>query len=194
VAVRAKAHSWSAQDWSQFAMRFWLRLFFSKREFHRRAFEEVFIVTICSIFPLMLLPFVASAKLSAEAPFDLTNTIWSAISAGQLYLYSFSLFGTIIWLCVEDSKKEFPPRKYFSIAAILAAFLCLIVYSFDPGLTKPLNPVLVQISIWIYVIYLLMYYALLVFKMLRAPSVSDTVDAEVTNLIGESRNRRSHGE
>lgn len=176
-------------------MRFWLTFFFSNRGFHKRAFEEVFVVTIVSILPLILLPFVASAKLSAETPFDLTTTIWSAISSGQLYLYSFSLFGTIIWLCVEDvSNKEFPPRKYFSIGAILAAFLCLLVYSFDPGLTKPLNPVLVRISIWIYVVYVLMYYALLVFKMLRAPSVSDTVNAEVKSLIGQSRNRRSHGD
>lgn len=169
-------------------MRFWLTLFFSNREFHKRAFEEVFVVIVVSIFPLLLLPFIASIRLSAETPFDFTSTIWSAVASGQLYLYSFSLFGTLIWLCVEDvSSREFPPRKYFSIAAILAAFLCLLVYSFDPNLTKPLNPVLVKISIWIYGVYVLMYYALLVFKMLRAPSVSDTVDHEVKNLIGQSR-------
>lgn len=169
-------------------MRFWLSLFFSNRDFHRRAFEEVFVVIVVSIFPLFLLPFIASAKLAADVPFEFTTTIWSAVASGQLYLYSFSLFGTIIWLCVEDvSSREFPPRKYFSIAAILAAFLCLLVYSFDPALTKPLNPTLVSISIWIYAIYVLMYYALVVFKMLRAPSISDTVNNEVTSLIGESR-------
>jgi hypothetical protein len=142
-------------------MRFWLTLFFSNRDFHRRALEEVFVVIIFSIFPLLLLPFVASLKLSPDAPFDFTTTIWSAVASGQLYLYSFSLFGTIIWLLVEDvSSRAFPPRKYFSVAAILTAFLCLFVYGSDPGLTKPLNPILVRISIWIYVAYMLMYYAL----------------------------------
>jgi hypothetical protein len=169
-------------------MRLWITLFFSNRDFHRRAFEEVFVVTLVSIFPLLLLPFVASIKLSAETPFNFTSTVWSAVESGQLYLYSFSLFGTLIWLCVEDvSSRAFPPRKYFSIAAILAAFLCLLVYGYDPGLVKPLNPVLVRISIWIYAAYVLMYYALLVFKMLRAPSISDTVDNEVKNLISKSR-------
>jgi hypothetical protein len=168
-------------------MRFWIALFFSNWDFHRRAFEEVFVVTIVSIFPLLLLPFVASIKAS-DASFDFTNTIWSAVASGQLYLYGFSLFGTLIWLCVEDvSSREFPPRKYFSIAAILAAFLCLLVYGYDPGLNKPLNPVIVRISVWIYVAYVLMYYALLVFKMLRAPSISDTVDSDVNNLINQSR-------
>ena len=169
-------------------MRFWLTLFFSNRDFHRRAFDEVLVVILVSVFPLLLLPFVTSLKHPPETPFEFTTTIWSAIASGQLYLYSFSLFGTIVWLLVEDvSSREFPPRKYFSVAAILTAFLCLIVYGFDPGLTKPLNPVLVRISIWIYIAYVLMYYALLVFKMLRAPSISETVNSEVSNLIGESR-------
>lgn len=173
-------------------MRFWIGLFFSNGEFHKRAFEEVLVVILVSIFPLLLLPFVASIKLPAETPFDFSKTIWSAITSGQLYLYSFSLFGTLIWLCVEDvSSREFPPRKYFSVAAILAAFLCLVVYGGDPSLTKPLNPVLVKTSIWIYAAYVLMYYALLVFKMLRAPSITDTVDSEVKNLIGQSRKARS---
>ncbi len=175
-------------------MRFWFNLFFSSREFHKRAFEEVFIVSIVSIVPLMLLPFIASAKSSAETPFNLTSTIWAAISSGQLYLYSFSMFGVIVWLCVEDvSNKEFPPRKYFVLIAIIAAFMFLLIYGLDPELSKPLNPVLVRTSIWIYGIYLLMYYALLVFKMVRAPSIDATVDSEVTRLINQSReHRRRH--
>ena len=99
-------------------MRFWIGLFFSNGGFYRRAFEEVFVVAAVSIFPLVILPFIASAKSTAETPFHLTTEIWSAISSGQLYIYSFSLFGTIVWLCVEDvSQKTFAPRKYFVIAA-----------------------------------------------------------------------------
>jgi hypothetical protein len=110
-------------------MLFWIKQFFSTREFHKRAFEEVLVVSIVSIFPLLLLPFLGSAKASAESPFELGSTLWKSIESGQLYLYSFSLFGTLIWLCVEDvSNKQFPPRKYFVLASILSAFLCLGVY------------------------------------------------------------------
>lgn len=170
---------------------FWLLLFFSNRAFHRRAFEEVFVVSAVSIFPLVLLPFIAAAKASAQTPFDIADTLWSAISSGQLYLYSFAMFGMIVWLCVEDvSNKQFAPRKYFVLAAIFPAFLCLLVYRLDPGMSKPLNPVLVEISIGIYAAYLLMYYSLLVFKMLRAPSIDLTVDTEVDRLISQSRRHR----
>jgi hypothetical protein len=176
-------------------MLFWLRQFFSNRGFHRKAFEEVLVVAIVSIFPLVLLPFIASARASANISFPFEAEIWSAVSSGQLYLYSFSLFGTIIWLCVEDvSAKAFPPRKYFVIAAILSAFLCVVIYSLDPSLSKPLNPVLVSVSIWIYVIYLLMYYSLLVFKMLRAPDLTETLEVDVGNLINASRNQRGEGQ
>jgi hypothetical protein len=171
-------------------MRFWLALFFSNREFHRRAFEEVFVVSVVSIVPLVLLTFIASARSSADTPFDLVNIIWAAISSGQLFLYSFSMLGMIIWLFVEESTKPFAPRKYFVLAAFLSGSLCLLIYGLDPELSRPLNPVLVRISIWIYGSYLLMYYALLVFKMLRAPSVDDTVDSDVTRLMRQSRTRR----
>jgi hypothetical protein len=174
-------------------MLFWLNQFFSNRAFHFRALEEVIFIAIVSIIPLLILPFVASVKAPAEVPFDLGLVIWTAIASGQLYLYSFSLFGTIMWLCVEDvSSKAFAPRKYFVLAGIILAFLCMLVYGIDPGLSKPLNPILIDISIFIYVIYLLMYYALLVFKMLRAPSIDDTVEANVVRLIRQSQNRREH--
>jgi len=117
-------------------MLFWIRQFFSNRDYHKRAFEEVLVVSLVSIFPLILLPFLGSAKASADVPFALGPTLWRAIASGQLYLYSFSLFGTLVWLCVEDvSNKQFPPRKYFILAAILPAFLCLLVYGLDPELS-----------------------------------------------------------
>jgi hypothetical protein len=174
-------------------MRFWIRLFFSNSGYHRHAFDELFVITAVSVVPLLLLPFIASAKASPETLFDFSSTIWSAISSGQLYLYSLSVFGNIIWLCVEDWKQEFPPRKYFVVSSVLAAFLCLAVYGVDPALAKPLNPFLVKISICIYVAFIAMYYALLVFKMLRAPSVSETLENEVGNLISASRNRQEQG-
>ena len=170
---------------------FWIKRFFSSSEFHRRAFEEVLVVSVVSIFPLVVLPFIASMKAPAETPFDLSATLWAAIASGQLYLYSFSLFGMIIWLCVEDvSNKAFPPRKYFSLGSLLAAFVCLSVYAIDPTLSKPLNRVLVYTSMGIYLFYLMMYYALLVFKMQRAPDLAETLSEGTSRLIEQSREQR----
>jgi len=171
-------------------MWFWIKQFFSHRAFHIKAAEEVAFVAIVSVLPLLVLPFLASAKAPADTPFDFGATIWSAVSSGQLYLYSFSMFGTIMWLCVEDvSSREFPPRKYFVLGATGSAFLCLLVYSTDPALSKPINATLVRISLYIYFVYLFMYYALLVFKMLRAPGIDETISEGVERLIRHSENR-----
>jgi hypothetical protein len=174
-------------------MFFWLKQFLSNREFHKRALEEVLVVSSVSIVPILLLPFLSSAKGSPELPFEWGPILWKAIEAGQLYLYAFSLFGMIIWLCVEDvSNKAFPPRKYFVLLSIVLAFLCLLVYEIDPALTRPLNPALIYVSIFVYLFYLLMYYALLVFKMLRAPDFGETLDRDATELINQSRRRRTN--
>jgi hypothetical protein len=171
-------------------MWFWIKQFFSHRAFHIKAAEEALFVSIVSLIPLLLLPFITSLKAPADIPFDFWSAIWSAVASGQLYLYSFSLFGTIMWLCVEDvSSKEFPPRKYFALGGIGTAFLCLVVYGTDPGLSRPLNPVLIKASIYIYGAYLVMFYALLVFKMLRAPGVDETLSAGADRLIRNSQNR-----
>jgi hypothetical protein len=170
-------------------MWFWIKQFFSNRAFHIRAAEEVVFVAIVSILPLLVLPVLSSVK-APEAPFAFGKIVWEAIASGQLYLYSFALFATIMWLCVEDiSNKEFPPRKYFVLGSLGTAFLCILVYGADPTLSKPLNPTLVNISVCIYVAYLVMYYSLLVFKMLRAPAVSETTATNVSRLISKSENR-----
>lgn len=169
---------------------FWLKQFFSGAGSHRRAFDEVFVVSVVAIFPLVLLPFIAALKASADTPFDLYKTLWSAVSSGQLYLYSFSTFGAIMWLCVEDFDKAFPPRKYFMLSAVLCGFLCLLVYSIDPTLSRPLNQVLVTTSLAIYAVFLVMYYALLVFKGQRAPDLATSLNNGADKLMAQSRSGR----
>lgn len=171
---------------------FWVRNFFSNPQFHFKALSEVVIVSAFAIFPLLLLPIITSLKNDADVPFEWSKILMSALSSGQLYIYSFSTFGTIMWLCLEDvSDKPFPPRKWFGALAVLSGMVCLIVYSFDPSLTKPLNSVLVQWSIAIYVGYLLMYYALLVFKLVRAPDLAESLNEGASRLMRQSRENRA---
>lgn len=54
-------------------MLFWLKSFFSNRAYHIRAFEEVLVVSVVSIVPLGLLPFIASIGETVDT--DVTNLI-----------------------------------------------------------------------------------------------------------------------
>src|SRR6266702_3305081 len=81
-------------------MKFWWQTFFSDVRAHRLAAEEVFFVCIISLVPLFALALIDQLRIPAV---DVSGLFWDAIAAGQLYLYSFSLFGTLFWLCQKGS-------------------------------------------------------------------------------------------
>jgi hypothetical protein len=165
-------------------MRFWLNHFFSKNAPHKEAYQEVLIVCGLSLVPLLFLPLIAQLRSTSEIT---GNVLLQAISSGQLYLYSFSLLGTLHWLSQKDRAdlSIFPPRKYFSLLVWLPAVVGFIVYSADPSLSKPLSPVLVCISIAIYVLSVALYYVLLVFEKLPPPDTEAHLEKETEKLIND---------
>jgi hypothetical protein len=168
-------------------MKYWLQHFFTHREHHTKALEEVFFVNTLSLIPLFLLPLAVHLKAPTQQP--LTFAIfWDAINNGQLFLYSFSLFGTIFWLCLDDpSDRKFAPRKYLMLAAVLPAIVILVIYSFDPSLTKKLDPHLVSASIFFFLLYTFLYYISLVFSKLRAPDLQQTLENDTIRLMKDYR-------
>jgi hypothetical protein len=168
-------------------MKFWLTKFFSDKSAHKEAAEEVFFVCLISLIPLLALPLIEELREKSGRAFEIGNLFWSAISSGQLYLYSFALLGTLYWLCQKDHTHfdRFPPRKYFMLFILLPSILILIVYSFDPAMSKPLSTRLVAISIAVYILYVLLYYTLLVFDHLKVPDVEKDLEESAKILISE---------
>lgn len=163
-------------------MFFWTKHFFSQPEAHKNAIQEVGLVCGISLVPLLLLPLIEHLRKNLDFPNDV---LWQAISSGQLYLYSFSLLGTLHWLSQKDREDlgKFPPRKYLSLCVWLPAIIMFIVYSFDPTLSKPLSSTLIHISIAFYFLYVCLYYILLVFEGLPPPDAGRQIAEEVNRLI-----------
>jgi amino acid transporter len=168
-------------------MKFWLSMFFSDKNAHKLAAEEVFFVCIISLLPLFALPVIDELRGTQQGPFSLGGLLFSAISAGQLYLYSFTLFGTLFWLCQNDHEffERFPPRRYLMLLVLVPAALILIVYSFDPSMSKPLSQRLVRISVVVYLLYVVLYYVLLVFDNLSPPDLEAQLDQKAKGLIAD---------
>ena len=163
-------------------MWFWIRHFFSGREQHKDAAQEVSLVCGIALAPLLLLPLIEHLRSNLEVP---ATVLWQAISSGQLYLYSFALLGTLHWLSQKDraDRVVFPPRKYLTLCVWLPAIIMFIVYSFDPTLSKPLSHTLIWISIWFYLLYVVLYYVLLVFEKLPPPDIGQSLSDGANNLI-----------
>jgi uncharacterized membrane protein len=164
-------------------MLFWLRYFFSEGRPHRQAFEEVCFVCIVSLVPLFCLPLIEHAR--GLQSWD--NLFWDAIDSGQLYLYSFGLLGTLLWLVLKDRSETVPfaPRKYLALFVIFPAMAILIVYTIDPTLRRHLSDPLVKASIFFYLLYCLMYYVLLVFDKLPPPDTESWLTQESQQLMAQ---------
>jgi hypothetical protein len=163
-------------------MRFWLKQFFSSSKAHRKAAEEVFFVCIISLIPLFALSIIDQLRQPMTSASEL---FWSAIDSGQLYLYSFSLFGTLFWLCQKEYENfaRFEPRKYLMFLVFVPSVLILIVYALEPSMSQPLRPRFVNISFVIYGLYAALYYVLLVFDRLEPPAVEDSLREGAGTLI-----------
>jgi hypothetical protein len=171
----------------------WIRQFISDSKAHREAFEEVFVVSLVSLLPLFLLAVVDQLRVDQS---DIYAVFRTAISSGQLYLYSFAMLGMIFWLCWKDYEYlgRFPPRKYLALIAFVFSVLIVAVYSFDPTLSKSLSPALINASIFVYVTYTALYYILLVYDNLRPPSVEGQLTAESDEMAAKHRRRSSKEE
>src|SRR5437879_6526678 len=126
-------------------MKFWFRQFLSDGRAHRRAAEEVFFVCLISLLPLLALGIIDQLRLTNVQVSDL---LWDAIGAGQLYLYSFSLLGTLYWICQKEHENfdRFEPRRYLTLLIVIPSFLIIIIYALDPTMSRPLRPAFVYAS------------------------------------------------
>jgi glucan phosphoethanolaminetransferase (alkaline phosphatase superfamily) len=164
-------------------MRFWIGQFFSDRKAHRHAGEEVLFVCLISLIPLFALALIDQIQMST-VQFSL---FYEAIAAGQLYLYGFSLLGTLFYLCQKEYENfsRFEPRRYLMFIILIPSIVILIIYARDPAMSKHLHPSLVKASMYIYLLYASLYYILLVFDHLEPPPVEEGLQKAANNLIVE---------
>jgi hypothetical protein len=104
----------------------WVRPFFE-------SFAEVFIVTLIGIAPFLLAVIRHNAINGKGSEFDIGTVFVSSFSGGQLYLYAFSMLGTLLWLSIF--KWTVPLRAYrwiLALIVILIGFLIVALGGIDP--------------------------------------------------------------
>jgi len=165
-------------------MKFWIRQFLSDRNAHRLAAEEVFFVCVISLTPLVVLAVIDQMH---AAGLEVSELFWEAIGAGQLYLYSFALLGTLFWLCQKEHEnlERFSPRKYLMFFVFVPSILIFVIYALDPTMSKPLRPAFVTASFVVYLLYVVLYYILLVFDHIEPPPVEQGLQEEANILIDD---------
>ena len=149
----------------------------------------MFFVCLISLLPLLALAVIDQFRLDSLQVGDL---FWNAIGAGQLYLYSFSLFGTLFWLCQKEHENfdRFEPRRFLMFLIWVPSILIILIYALNPMMAEPLKPNLVRASFWVYGLYVVLYYVLLVFDNLEPPSVEIHLQEKVDELMDKYEQTR----
>lgn len=163
-------------------MRFWIGQFFSDAKAHKLALYEVVVVCVISLIPLFALGVID--QLPLDSP-NIGQLFTDALGAGQLYLYSFSLFGTLFYLCQKEHENftRFTPRLFLTFVIIVPCFLIIVIYATNPAMQRPLSNGLVNVSYFVYGLYVSLYYILLVFDHLTPPPVEQGLQQATKSLI-----------
>jgi hypothetical protein len=140
--------------------------------------EPLFIAFFC-IFPLFIsaiahyyADFKAYSANPKLQPAVFSRSLGGTIAHGELYLYCFSLFGTLLWLCAIDR-----PNRPFRLRWLLLLPICAIglvsvaIYAINPDYYTVAPPGFIELSIIFYAIYVVIHVIL---TNMLAPDLSET--------------------
>jgi hypothetical protein len=152
------------------------------------AAAEVIIVVLFGIFPFIVAVVRYNMIKNASDSFEITTTFNDSFSGGQLYLYAFSLFGTLMWLSFFNWTIPFYKSRIFIAAIVIfIGFLIVAMGGIDPTFSTIKNKSIVNLSYYCYVSCIVLYLFLLVISKAEPPSVNETTDFEAKNLIDRAR-------
>jgi hypothetical protein len=150
---------------------------------------EVLIVTLIGIAPFLLAVIRHNAINDKASEFDIGTVFVSSFSGGQLYLYAFSMLGTLLWLSIF--KWTVPQRAYrwfLALVVVLIGFLIVALGGIDPTFSTINNAAIVRLSFYCYGSFVIIYFLLLIGEKEKPSSARKTFREEANALVGKLNN------
>ena len=176
-------------------MTYWLRQLFTRPREHFSSLIEVFVTAVFALLPLAL----AAIKYNYEKAGDnfvFDQIVRQAFGGGQLFLYSYALIGTIIWLSlVKWDRPATAPRRFFGFITIIGSLTLVYLLAIDPTLSSAKNYLIIEARYWAYASFLLINYLLLFYMNIDPPTPEDSLAAGTSRLIKTYRAQKddAHG-
>src|SRR5690606_23936557 len=89
--------------------------FFQSPEEHKKALAGTGVIAFFSVLPLLVLPALDALRRSVYGPPQAIPcpvavpdpiSLWDTISSGQLFMYSFAFFGSLLWMLLQEYKSD----------------------------------------------------------------------------------------
>jgi hypothetical protein len=152
------------------------------------ATAEVVVVVFFGLFPFIVAVIRRNMINDASDAFEITAAFQSSFSGGQLYLYAFSLFGTLMWLSFFNWRIPFYKSRILIAGIVLViGFLIVAMGGIDPTFSTIKNRPLVALSRYCYAICIILYLLLILISKAEPPSVKETTESQAKDLIGKAR-------
>lgn len=121
------------------------------------AFGEVFFVCVIGLLPLVL--FGLGSIKPSDSIAGTFSGVFDPVAKGQLFLYTFSLFGSLLWTLLNQARIY--TKLWLSIYGLCLAgpaVMAIYFYGKAPAMDDRLNPVLIGASIVAYWLYVFVYF------------------------------------
>lgn len=154
---------------------YWIRKYFSEPAAHFQAIYEVIVTAIFSLLPFVVSIMVASARKTDGSFVDLVPML----GRGQLYLISYSVFGTVFWLAfLKSDSPRHSARAFIGLAATISIFPVVGFLGVDATFSTILNPTIINAGYYFYGFLLLANYLLLFYMNVKPPEPLEVLGRE----------------
>lgn len=165
-------------------MIYWIGKLFTDGKGHLMALYEVMTTALITLAPFLVTYFVESA----DHPDGTFIPIAELVGRGQLYLLSYGVFASVVWLAfLKEGKHSQGARGFLGFLALLAMLPVVGFMGVDPTFSKVLNPTLVSFSFGLYGIFLILNYLLLFYQNIEPPTPADVIDREASDMAERYR-------
>ncbi|WJR79645.1 hypothetical protein [Bradyrhizobium sp. NP1] len=152
------------------------------------ALAEVVVVVFFGILPFIVAVIRYNVVNNVSDVFEYTTTFNDSFSGGQLYLYAFSLFGTLMWLSFFNWTIPFYKSRILIAAIVIVVGLLIVAMGgIDPTFSTIKNKSVVKLSHYCYAICIILYLLLLLISKAEPPSVNETTESEARSLMARAR-------
>ena len=155
-------------------------------EFLRRigsAILEVLCVGTLGVTPLLAASFLNIHSQDGSVAGSMAN-LRQYVQLGQLFLYSFAMIGTLLWLLLARSTgAHLLFRVLLGLATLAVAIIAVGVFMQDPRMSTQLNDFLVQVSFGCFFTCLITYFFLLMCESAPPRPAGAAFQPDINKLV-----------
>ena len=161
-------------------------------EDHKESCKELFATLFVSTMPIWLGAFIIKLTVAFEVDTNYFGAIRTLISNGELFLYASSLLAPVLYIALKErgEGRVFPAKLAHIIVLFLTVALTSAVFTAQRTADSINKEFLYNVSIYVYVIAIVMMYIAIVLNNNLLPNPADRMKSDENDYVKALKERR----